>query len=78
MLKAACWLLKEMPGDKGLNELSYIFECVGQREDLADLAKGYTRSIEATRTLPFETHQYFRPRGSAYSFRFSTRGNFRR
>ncbi len=61
------------PGGKGLGDLSYIFECVGLPEDLPDLMRGYTQAIEATKTLPFETHQYFRPRGSAYNFRFSTR-----
>ena len=31
----------------------------------------YSKSIAATKTLPFETHQYFRPRGSAYIYRFA-------
>jgi HEAT repeat protein len=61
------------PVGRGLGDLSYILECVGVAEDLPDLARGYTKAIEATRTLPFETHQYFRPRGSAYSYRFAVR-----
>lgn len=58
---------------RNLREISFIFECVGESEDMPDLMLAYTKSIEATRTLPFETHQYFRPRGSAYGYRFSTR-----
>lgn len=58
---------------RALGEISFIFECVGTAEDMPSLILAYTKSIEATKTLPFETHQYFRPRGSAYSYRFSTR-----
>jgi HEAT repeat protein len=61
------------PAARGLGDLSYIYECVGMPEDLPDLARGYTKAIEATKTLPFETHQYFRPRGAAYGYRFATR-----
>jgi beta-lactamase regulating signal transducer with metallopeptidase domain/HEAT repeat protein len=68
----ASWLARD-PGGKGLGAISYIYECVGVAGDLPDLARGYTKSIEATKTLPFETHQYFRPRGSAYGYRFAAR-----
>ena len=61
------------PEAKALGTISFIYECVGTAEDMPDLIRGYTKSIEATKTLPFETHQYFRPRGSAYGYRFSTR-----
>jgi beta-lactamase regulating signal transducer with metallopeptidase domain/HEAT repeat protein len=64
--------LSHDPKSRGLGDISYILECVGVAEDLPDLMRGYTKSIEATRTLPFETHQYFRPRGSAYGYRFAT------
>jgi hypothetical protein len=60
------------PDGNGLGVLSYIYECVGLPEDLPDLMRGYSQAIEATKTLPFETHQYFRPRGAAYDFQFST------
>ncbi len=69
-LAAALTQAKE---SRNLGDISFIYECVGTPADLPDLAAAYTKSIEATLTLPFETHQYFRPRGSAYSFRFSTR-----
>jgi HEAT repeat protein len=61
------------PKARGLGAISYICECVGVADDLPDLMRGYTKAIEATRTLPFETHQYFRPRGAAYGYRFATR-----
>jgi hypothetical protein len=64
--------LSRDPKSRGLGDISYIYECVGVAGDLPDLMRGYTKSIEATRTLPFETHQYFRPRGSAYGYRFAT------
>jgi HEAT repeat protein/tetratricopeptide (TPR) repeat protein len=51
----------------------YILQCVGTAEDLPDLMIGYTNAIEATKTLPFETHQYFRPRGASYRYRFAAR-----
>lgn len=51
-----------------LSDIDYIYRCLGQPEDLADCMRAYAISIELTRTLPFETHQYFRPRGSAFGF----------
>ena len=51
-----------------LGEIDYIYRCVGRPEDFADCMKAYAQSIELTKTLPLETHQYFRPRGSAFGF----------
>jgi hypothetical protein len=51
-----------------LGEIDYIYRCVGRPEDFADCMKAYGQSIDLTRTLPLETHQYFRPRGSAFGF----------
>lgn len=60
--------------DQGsLQKAGYILECVGTAEDMPDTMIGYTNAIEATKTLPFETHQYFRPRGASYRYRFTTR-----
>jgi len=56
---------------KALEEICIIFKCVGTADDIADLTLAYTKAIEATKTLPFETHQYFRPRGVAYGYRFA-------
>jgi hypothetical protein len=60
------------PRPIGLDETADIYRCVGIAEDLPDLCAAYAKSIERTKTLPFETQQYFRPRGSAYGFRFAT------
>jgi hypothetical protein len=49
-----------------LGEIDYIYRCVGRPEDFADCMTAYAQSIELTKTLPLETHQYFRPRGSAF------------
>ena len=60
--------------DQGsLEKAGYILECVGKAEDLPAMMVGYTNAIEATKRLPFETHQYFRPRGASYRYRFTTR-----
>ncbi|HEX4124024.1 MAG TPA: M56 family metallopeptidase [Tepidisphaeraceae bacterium] len=67
---AARWARAKEP--KYLEEVSFVYECIGTAGDLPDLMLAYTKSIEATKTLPFETNQYFRPRGSAYGFFFST------
>jgi len=56
---------------ESLETAGYILQCVGTAEDLPDLMIGYTNAIEATKTLPFETHQYFRPRGASYRYRFA-------
>lgn len=48
-----------------------ILAYIGTAEDLPAALAGYTHAIEATKTLPFETHQYFRPRGCAYVYRFT-------
>jgi hypothetical protein len=49
-----------------LVDIDYIYRCIGGPEDFGDCLKAYEMSIELTKTLPFETHQYFRPRGSAF------------
>lgn len=54
-----------------LRLVSDIFWYIGIPDDLPYLMNAYTAAIEATKTLPLETHQYFRPRGAAYGFRFS-------
>lgn len=59
------------PQMTGLDEISRIYERIGEPDDLTHLAAGFTKAIERTKTLPFETHQYFRPRGAAYHYRFS-------
>lgn len=51
-----------------LIDIDFIYRCVGQPEDFADCLAAFTHSIELTKTLPLETHQYFRPRGSASGF----------
>src|SRR5262249_7439021 len=51
-----------------LGEIDYIYRCVGPPEDFADCMKAFAQSIELTKTLPLETHQYFRPRGWAFGF----------
>ncbi len=51
-----------------LIDIDYIYRCVGQPEDFADCLIAYAHSIELTKTLPLETNQYFRPRGSASGF----------
>jgi hypothetical protein len=51
-----------------LGEIDYIYRCIGRPEEFADCMKAYAQSIELTKTLPLETHQYFRPRGSAFGF----------
>jgi WD40 repeat protein/beta-lactamase regulating signal transducer with metallopeptidase domain len=51
-----------------LIDIDYIYRCVGRPEDLADCLAAFAQSIELTKSLPLETHQYFRPRGSAYGF----------
>jgi beta-lactamase regulating signal transducer with metallopeptidase domain len=55
-----------------LHLASDIFEYVGTAADMPAMIEGYTHAIEATRTLPFETTQYFRPRGATYGYRFAT------
>jgi beta-lactamase regulating signal transducer with metallopeptidase domain/WD40 repeat protein/HEAT repeat protein len=52
-----------------LVDIDYIYRCIGRPEDFADCLAAFAHSIELTKTLPLETHQYFRPRGSAYGFR---------
>jgi beta-lactamase regulating signal transducer with metallopeptidase domain len=52
-----------------LVDIDYIYRCVGRPEDFADCLAAFAHSIELTKSLPLETHQYFRPRGSAYGFR---------
>jgi hypothetical protein len=56
-----------------LKDIDYIYKCVGQPEDFGDCLRAYAHSIELTKSLPLETHQYFRPRGSAYGFRWTVR-----
>ncbi|MGE5191939.1 MAG: M56 family metallopeptidase [Deltaproteobacteria bacterium] len=51
-----------------LGEIDYIYRCVGRPDDFVDCMMAYALSIEMTKTLPLETHQYFRPRGSAFGF----------
>jgi hypothetical protein len=51
-----------------LKDIDYIYRCVGRSEDFADCMSAYAKSIELTKTLPLETNQYFRPRGSASGF----------
>lgn len=51
-----------------LTEIDYIYRCVGGPADFADCLQAYAMSIELTKTLPLETRQYFRPRGSAFGF----------
>lgn len=57
---------------KSLGLASDIFEYIGTAADMPDMIAGYTHAIDATRTLPFETWQYFRPRGATYGYRFAT------
>lgn len=62
-----------------LQDLDYIYRCVGQPEDFGDCLSAYARSIELTKSLPLETMQYMRPRGSAFGlghtvFRLMQRG----
>ena len=55
-----------------LRDIDYIYKCVGRKDQFEEFLAVFAISIELTRTLPFETHQYFRPRGSAYGFRHTT------
>lgn len=55
---------------KLLAEVATIYASVGQPEDFSDAMHAFRKSIELTKTLPLETQQYFRPRGSAYGFHF--------
>jgi hypothetical protein len=52
-----------------LGDINFIYMCVGQPEDFSDCLAAFAHSIELTKSLPLETHQYFRPRGSAFRFR---------
>ena len=52
-----------------LIDIDFIYRCLGQPVDFGDCLAAFAHSIELTKTLPLETHQYFRPRGSAYGFR---------
>jgi hypothetical protein len=61
------------PKSVGLEEIGRICESVGAAADMPELALAYSKSIATTKTLPFETQQYFRPRGSAYIYRFAAR-----
>ncbi|MFN0054476.1 MAG: M56 family metallopeptidase [Planctomycetales bacterium] len=54
-----------------LGEIDYIYRCVGQASDLKECLRAYALAIDQTKTLPFETHQYFRPRGAAFGFSHS-------
>lgn len=56
-----------------LIDIDYIYRCLGRAEDFADCLTAFDHSIELTNTLPLETHQYFRPRGSAYGLRHTVR-----
>lgn len=65
------------PKSTGLEEIARIYERVGTAADMPDLAAAYSKSIAATKTLPLE-RQYFRPRGSAYIYRFAAMGLLKR
>ena len=51
-----------------LIDIDFIYRCLGQADDFADCLTAFEYSIELTKSLPLETNQYFRPRGSASSF----------
>jgi hypothetical protein len=61
-----------------LEDIGYIYACVGTPDDFSDCLKAFNRSIELTKTLPLETHQYFRPRGSAFRFKYAVHYMFQR
>jgi hypothetical protein len=64
-------LRKDEETQQLLADVATIYASVGKPEDLSDALRAFRKSIELTKTLPLETHQYFRPRGSAYGFRFA-------
>ncbi len=51
-----------------LVDIDFIYRCIGQSDDFSDCLAAFAHSIELTKTLPLETNQYFRPRGSASGF----------
>ncbi|MBL4883351.1 MAG: M56 family metallopeptidase, partial [Planctomycetaceae bacterium] len=61
--------LTQKEGQAVLRDIDYIYKCIGEDKDFEEILNAFAISIELTKTLPFETHQYFRPRGSAYGFR---------
>jgi len=56
---------------KALGDIAHIYMVLGTAKDLPDLTLAFSKAIEVTKTLPFETQQYFRPRGAVYSYRFA-------
>ena len=51
-----------------LIDIDFIYRCLGQPDDFGDCLTAYMYSIQLTKSLPLETNQYFRPRGSASGF----------
>ncbi|MBS0264200.1 MAG: hypothetical protein JSS02_19845, partial [Planctomycetes bacterium] len=56
----------------------FIYRCLGEPDDFADCLQAFSYAIELAKSLPLETHQYFRPRGSAYGFRITIARMFER